>query len=101
MLIKAGVDISRLNPQIRRALTPLSRLWGDEKRELVVTSTYEGNHMPSSLHYHNDAVDLRWPVFGDEQKPFIEKVKRELGNDFDVVAEGTHIHVEYDPKRGL
>ena len=98
MLIKAGVDISRLNPQIRRALKPLAKLWVYEATELVVTSTYEGNHMPSSLHYHNDAVDLRWPVFRDEQKPFLEKIKKLLGDDFNVMAEGPHIHVEYDPK---
>ena len=98
MLIKAGVDISKLNPQIRKALTPLPKLWGDETHELVVISTYEGMHRPSSLHYHNDAVDLRWPVFGLGQKPFLEKIKRLLGDDFNVMAEGPHVHVEYDPK---
>lgn len=51
MLIKAGVDISRLKPCIRKKLTIIERIIdGIEKEELVITSTYEGNHLPSSAH---------------------------------------------------
>ncbi len=95
MLIKAGVDISRLNRDIRRALPILSDLFFSSTSELVITSTYEGTHSPGSLHYSNDAFDFRYVVlfnnFGEES------VLDALGNSFHVVFESDHIHVEYDP----
>lgn len=96
MLIKAGVDISRLNREIRRALQIVSDILDSHGQEIVITSTYEGNHGAGSLHYCDDAVDVRDP------EPFIHdfenKVKDALGPDFDVVDEHDHIHIEYDPK---
>ena len=99
MLIKAGVDISRLNPEIRRTLTPLAKVYRLEKEELVITSTYEGNHLPSSLHYHNDAIDIRWPSETKKGRAdFAKKIAAMLGKKFDVVPELNHLHIEYDPK---
>lgn len=95
MLVKLGVDISRLKRPIRRALGAVDRLWRRETgQEAVVTSTYEGNHDPSSLHYEHLAFDIRFaPSFLMK-----EKLQKELGDDFDVVKEGTHYHIEYDPE---
>lgn len=96
MLIKAGVDISRLNREIRRALQIVSDILDLYGQDIVITSTYEGNHGAGSLHYANDAVDVRDP------KPYIpdfeNKVEAGLSVDFDVVDEDDHIHIEYDPK---
>lgn len=39
MLIKAGVDISRLRPEIRKKLTALNKIYKSIKDELVITST--------------------------------------------------------------
>jgi hypothetical protein len=96
MLIKAGVDISRLNREIRRALPVISRVIKDCGEELVITSTFEGNHSPGSLHYCNDAVDIRSP--GKRIQKVQNDIKERLGKDYDVVLESDHIHVEYDPK---
>ena len=96
MLIKAGVDISRLRRPIRRILRPVASIvWGIENQELVITSAYEGNHSESSLHYCNEAVDIRsWEKAGKVR----DEIKRKLGRDYDVVVEPDHIHIEYDPK---
>lgn len=96
MLIKAGVDISRLRPEIRKKLTAIERIVdaiGQE--ELVITSTYEGNHSAGSLHYADLAVDVR-----RTNRPDVvcQEIRRELGQDYDVVLENNHIHIEYDPK---
>lgn len=100
MLIKAGVDISRLNPEIRRTLTVLSKIYKVRaEQEIIITSTYEGNHLPSSLHYHNDAIDLRWPEGEARRKELINRIREAVGKDFDVVPELNHIHIEYDPKK--
>ena len=96
MLIKAGVDISRLNREIRRALPKIQEVLRQFHEELVITSTYEGTHGEGSLHYCNDAIDLKGPKV--YLGPTKEDLKVTLGKDYDVVLERDHIHVEYDPK---
>jgi len=96
MLIKAGVDISRLRPEIRKKLTRIASIsWAMEDEELVITSTYEGAHSEGSLHYANLAVDIRRK---DKRMFTYNEIKKYLGEDYDVVLETDHIHIEYDPK---
>ena len=96
MLIKAGVDISRLRPEIRKRLKGVAAIiWANESEELTITSTYEGTHSESSLHYANLAIDIRRKK---ESMFAYNEIKRWLGNDYDVILETDHIHIEYDPK---
>ena len=96
MLIKAGVDISRLRPVIRKKLTKIEEfIRGIVNEELVITSTYEGNHSPGSLHYCNEAVDIRRP---NKPDVIVREIKRYLGPDYDVLLGNSYIHIEYDPK---
>jgi len=96
MLIKAGVDISRLKRKIRKTLCIVDKIHQKHGIELVITSTYDGNHSACSYHYANDAYDIRWrPHYG---KDIYKEIKKALGDDFDVVLEKDHIHIEYDPK---
>lgn len=97
MLIKAGVDISRLNREIRRALSKIQTTLNYYSEELVLTSTFEGTHSPGSLHYCNDAIDMRTP--GKKIAELVKDLKKRLGPDYDVILEGNHIHIEYDPKK--
>ena len=96
MYIKAGVDISRLNPEIRRTLKYVSAILKKEKVLFVISSTYEGNHLPHSKHYANDAYDLL--SSGIRYKPAFTAIKLTLGPKFDCLFKQTHIHIEYDPK---
>lgn len=96
MLIKAGVDISRLNREIRRALNIINDVFYENDREAVITSTFGGDHSAGSLHYADDAVDVRLP--GIKTVKIVSELKQRLGKRFDVVLESNHIHVEYDPK---
>lgn len=97
MLVKLGVDISRLNRPIRRALRIVDEVCGKlPDEEAVLTSTYEGDHDPSSLHYCNDAIDIRSPKVNGTI--IIMKIQNRLGPDFDVVISQGCIHIEYDPK---
>jgi len=96
MLIKAGVDISRLKPPIRKKMNEIARrVWSIEKEELVVTSTWEGVHSEGSLHYADLAVDIRRHEKGHELR---QELRDKLGMDYDVVLGTDHIHIEYDPK---
>ena len=96
MLLKAGVDLSRLRPEIRKKLGIIEDTldsWTAD--ELVINSTYEGDHSAGSLHYANLAIDVRSRSAGGT---LVSKLKEELGPDYDVVDEYDHIHIEYDPK---
>jgi hypothetical protein len=71
-------------------------IYADTPQRLVVTSANDGTHMTGSLHYADRALDLRvWHL--SDPAGAARELQRELGDDFDVVHEGTHIHVEYDP----
>lgn len=96
MLIKAGVDISRLERNTRRGLQKVSDVFKGHKLEVMVTSTYEGNHSEGSLHYANQAFNVRTPA--KDPVTICYEVMDAIGTDFDVAIEGNHIHVEYDPK---
>lgn len=96
MLTKLGVSIARLNRPCRRTLAKVDRIFSSFAFEAVITSTFEGGHSPSSLHYCNDAYDVRLP--GSRIDRIIERIRKELGADFDVVLEKDHFHIEYDPK---
>jgi len=96
MLLKPGVDISRLRPPIRRALCVLDEIYKKYDSELVITSTYDGNHLPCSLHYQHLAVDFRFPK--SQINMVVSEIRNRLGSDYDVVVESDHIHLEYDPK---
>jgi len=95
MLLKAGVDISRLNREIRRALPKIENVYKPYGYELIITSTYEGNHGAGSLHYGDDAIDTRKET--KFERNVVKDLKVGLGTAFDVVLEMDHIHIEYDP----
>ncbi|KKL60573.1 hypothetical protein LCGC14_2203930, partial [marine sediment metagenome] len=96
MLLKPGVDISRLRPEIRKRLSVIENAVKEcEANNLIITSTYEGTHSAGSLHYANLAIDIRCIGNGDN---LLKLLKRDLGPDYDVVNERGHIHIEYDPK---
>ena len=96
MLIKLGVSIEKLNREARRGLEVVAAFFAEFNYEAIVTSTYEGNHSPRSLHYANDAFDVRLPPDGVVK--IVLELRERLGKDFDVVLEKDHIHIEHDPE---
>lgn len=67
--------------------------------EAVVTSVWDGFHSKNSLHYSGRAFDLRVWIYTEPQiNQMVADLKSNLGNQYDVIFEGDHIHVEYDPK---
>ena len=66
--------------------------------ELMLTSVTDGRHGENSLHYPGFAADIDFHDAG--RFPWIAgKLRERLTVEFDVVPEGTHIHVEFQPKR--
>lgn len=97
MLILQGVDISRLNREIRRGLGIVEKICEENNEELIITSTFEGIHDAGSLHYGNDAFDFRLP--GKFPGTIINGIRRLLEIEYDLFEEGDNVHIEYDPKR--
>jgi hypothetical protein len=97
MLLKFGVTIEYLSREIRRALDPIETIYfAAGEGEVVITETRGGTHKPGSLHYADDAIDLRLPKKNVGE--LAQEMRRKLGVNYDVVVEISHIHVEYDPK---
>lgn len=68
-------------------------------RDAVVTYTRNGVHKKDSLHYVGDAIDLRTRDLTAKQRATATAaLQLLLGDDFDVIDEGDHIHVEYQPR---
>ncbi len=99
MLCKLGVDISRLKREMRRVLPIIEKIYKKHGEEAVITSTYEGNHSVGSLHYSDNAVDIR--KHRTKPKTVADEIRKEAGNDYDIVLEKTHIHAEFDPPISL
>lgn len=100
----ATVNDRALRQELRQAYLVAQQVWGyqdDEERELWITSANDGDHMTGSLHYKNRALDIVWQGMAGEPQmrgTYVEALAWYLGEDFDVVDEEDHIHLEHDPK---
>jgi hypothetical protein len=66
--------------------------------ELVVTSLLDGKHSEGSLHYLGLAADLRTrDIPAVERHSMREALEQALGEEWDVVLEADHMHIEFDP----
>ena len=86
---------------MRPVLAAGEMIWRDNGFEFVITSARDGIHSAGSLHYYGLAVDIRaseaWGYKYDEILALVDQLEDHLGDEYDVVLESDHIHVEYDP----
>ena len=96
--IKKGVRIRAMAPAVVLAIQVAAGVYHEYGLEtMVVTSICEGHHKRGSAHYTGNAFDLRiWGMGKPEQ--VTRDIGEDLGDEFDVILEKDHIHVEYDPK---
>lgn len=97
MKLKPGVRVHGLRPEVVIAMLAAESVALRHGQELVVTSGIDGSHSRGSEHYKGDAFDMRIWFFADP-RAVRDDLAVALGTDFDVILEGNHIHVEYDPK---
>ena len=99
MRLKAGVRIQGLRPEITIGLAVAESLFREHDVDLIVTSVIEGTHSRGSLHFVGQAADLRSAHLDRDLR---QRIRRELderlGDDFDVVLEQDHFHIEFQPK---
>jgi hypothetical protein len=96
MKIKPGVVLPD-KLEMRQVLINAEQIWKAQGVELWVTSGMEGEHSAGSLHPYGYALDLRSSYFSEETaKEVAKELKDSLCKGYDVVAEKTHIHAEFD-----
>lgn len=97
MKLKEGVNLEGVQWQMFKAAVIAEAVFAKHGSELTITSANDSKHGPNTLHHKGLALDLRtWQVTGREGA-LIADLKRELGDDYDVVLESDHIHMEFDP----
>ena len=98
MNIKAGVRITGIQPEIVLAISIADSIYRSYREVLAVTSLLDGKHMRASLHYVGAAVDVGIPV--TDVSAVVLALRAALGENYDVVLETDHIHIEFQPKIG-
>jgi len=104
---KSTAQIDQLSPQMTATLDDIVAVWDNNGGPTpVITSGNDGRHSSGSLHYHNQALDLRTNNISDALSQRIaDDLQSRLGSDYDVIFErfpsnpaNDHIHVEFDPR---
>jgi len=97
---KPGVRVFGIRPETVLAIQVAHEVYELYNADLVVTSVIEGSHSRGSLHYTGQAVDLRlhdWLTV-QQHEEVADEIRKCLTDDYDVVLESNHIHIEYQPK---
>jgi hypothetical protein len=98
--IKPGARVQGLSNEIQLAITVAIGIFDKWDKDTIITSGTDGPHSHSSLHYTGDAVDFRTRHLTQDQKTAIARLlKDSLGDEYDVVVEPDHFHVEFDPRK--
>lgn len=98
---KAGVVVYRMHPEVERIIDVLDDISKRvARRDVVITSAREGEHSKNSLHYKGRALDIRVnDLDANTRALYLRAIKNALDDaKWDVVDEGTHIHIEFDPR---
>lgn len=94
--IKPGVRVFGARSELVLGLQIVANVYAAFGFDCVVTSIMEGTHSRASLHYTGVAADLRLPP--SRAVELVAAMQHALGDDFDVVLEADHVHVEFQPK---
>lgn len=99
-MLKKGVDLRGISPQMSVAYTVACAIYMERAGvHCWITSASDGKHGPNSLHYKGQALDLRTnSLSGVVAIAVHAALQSALGEQFDVVLESDHIHLEYDVK---
>lgn len=100
MRLKAGVRSIGIKPELLLAVMVSEAAYRELGHELVLTSLVDGRHSRASIHYSGGAADLRIRNVPESQwQTLANMIRSRLGEDYDVVLESDHIHLEYQPKK--
>ena len=101
MKFKKGVKFACIQPEMCLAAMVIQSVLTahglDPYNDIVITSAKDGKHSRGSKHYVGFALDCRiWEI--TDLPKVIKDLEESLTDEFDVVLEADHIHIEFDPK---
>lgn len=96
--LKKGVDVLGLSPAMALGCLVVAGVYEELNLDCVITSCCDGKHGHHSHHYKGMAIDFRTRHVPEWQLPkLVRLLKESLEEQFQVVLEKDHIHIEYDP----
>jgi len=99
---KTPARVAGVRPETVFAMVAAERLCYAKGVDFVVTSCTEGEHSPGSRHYMGLAFDMRrHGIPAEWVDGFCAELRSRLGEDFQVILEPSHIHVQFSPQRAL
>jgi len=100
LTFKDGVKLFGIRGEVVLSIMTVSTISQRLAIDTVVTSVTDGVHSRTSLHYSGSAVDFRIShIEPGRAKNLVERIRAALTDEFDVVLESDHVHVEFQPKR--
>lgn len=100
--IKEGgkVSVLGLQPCMFFAFIVAGEVYHEHGFNCVLTSGTDSVHGDHSHHYKGYAIDIRTrDIPGDVLNKIVEEIQFRLQGQFQVILEGDHIHIEFDPKQ--
>ena len=98
--IKKDVQLAGMQPQTVLAIVYAMHVCQRHSVDFTLTSVCDGAHSRGSLHYKGLAFDMRTRNMTPAEKRAVHvELRNALGDEYDVVLESDHIHVEWDPKK--
>lgn len=94
------VNIANLCNELKNQIPIIEkrlRLMEGKNYIMTITSGNDGKHSKDSLHYKDRAIDIRIFDMKYPNRNWL-MIRKQLGKDYDVILEKTHIHIEYQPK---
>lgn len=96
--LKKGVQVGGVRPEMVVALVVANGVFARFNVDAVVTSCSEGTHSINSRHYMGCGLDFRTHTVSPGQHVDLRDALIDaLGTDFNVILEGSHIHIGFRP----
>jgi len=97
--IKPGAKVNGIQPEMIIALMVANDVYSKYDTPCGITEGTGGKHGTGSLHYVGLAIDIRTRnIVGGKEEFIAQQIRVNLGEQYDVVLESDHIHIEFQPK---
>ena len=99
MQIKPDVRVHGISTEILLAAMVVESVLKTYPYSCMITSGIEGQHSNGSRHYIGNALDFRTNHIPQNLlSQVVSQIKAGLTQDYDVVLENDHLHIEFQPK---